>query len=185
MNIIGRSFLARLAIPILAWAGLTSGCATPAVWTAMVPETTVNENNHPYSIAIEVTGGRATESTGTPQVSNGAFRQALSETLTKSRLFAQVIEDRVADYRLEVIIFDIEQPPPGNPEDRLTVTMEAGWTLTHKDTGEATWQKVIRSNYTASMRAALTYIFRLRLATEGAAKENISAGVTELSGLEL
>lgn len=181
MRLLDLPSLARLAVLVVSSATLATGCATPAASSGMIPESDKGKT-HPYSVSIEVTGGRATETTGTPQVSNEAFREALTKTLAGARLFAHVIEAKVADYEMNVIIFDIEQPDSGMSVD---VSMEAGWTLTKRNSGEIAWQKVVRTAYTASGGSALTFTSRLRLATEGAARENIRQAVSEISKLEL
>ncbi|TFH50777.1 MAG: hypothetical protein E4H01_01510, partial [Lysobacterales bacterium] len=65
------------ALALTACAGLLAGCATGAVAEAMIPETINIEKTHPYSVDIDVTGGRATEPTGTPQIANDAFDEAI------------------------------------------------------------------------------------------------------------
>ena len=54
-----------------------------------------------------------------------------------------------------------------------------------KLTGKIVWQQALRSTYTASSDSDVTFVGRLRKATEGAAKDNIKQGVTEIVRLEL
>ncbi len=170
------------ALVLLPWTCLLSGCATPAVSEAMIPETASIEKTHPYSINVEVTGGRATEPTGTPQIANDAFDEAITETLIKARTFAKVQDNKAGNYELSVIIFNVQQPSSGG---RASVTMETGWTLTNRLTGEVVWQQALRSTYTASSDSDITFVGRLKKATEGAAKDNIKQGVTEIARLNL
>lgn len=169
-------------LALLAWTGLLGGCATPAVSEAMIPETISVEMTHPYSVNVEVTGGRATEPTGTPQIANDAFDKAITETLIKAETFAKVQDDKAGNYELSVIIFNVQHPSFGA---RASVTMETGWTLTNRLTGKIVWQKALRSTYTASSDSDVTFVGRLKKATEGAAKDNIKQGVTEISRLNL
>ncbi len=170
------------ALVLLAWTSLLGGCATPAVSEAMIPETASIEKTHPYSVNVEVTGGRATEPTGTPQIANDAFDEAITETLIKAKTFAKVQDDKAGNYELNVIIFNVQQPTSGAT---ASVTMETGWTLTNRLTGEIVWQQALRSTYTASNDSDITFIGRLKKATEGAAKDNIKQGVTEIARLNL
>ena len=172
------------ALALLPWTGLLGGCATPAETEAMIPETASAEKTHPYSITVEVTGGRATETTGTPQIANDAFDEAITETLIKTKAFARVKQDKAGNYALEVIIFNVQQPPPIG-SGSASVTMETGWTLTNLLTGEIVWQKALRSTYTAASNSDLTFIGRLKKAMEGVAKDNIKQGVTEIARLSL
>ena len=169
-------------LALLACAGLLGGCATPAVSEAMIPETASIEKTHPYSVNVEVTGGRATEPTGTPQIANDAFDEAITATLTKAKTFAKIQSDRAGNYELNVIIFNVQHPASG---DSASVTIETGWTLTNRLTGEIVWQKALRSTYTASSDSDITFVGRLKKATEGAAKDNIKQGVTEIARLDL
>jgi hypothetical protein len=47
------------------------------------------------------------------------------------------------------------------------------------------WTRDINSEYTAKASAAFAGVERLRLANEGAARENILQAVTEMAGLTL
>ena len=170
------------ALVLLPWACLLSGCAMPAVSEAMIPETASIEKTHPYSVNVEVTGGRATEPTGTPQIANDAFDEAITETLIKAKTFAKVHDNKAGNYELRVIIFNVQQPSSGAT---ASVTMETGWTLTNRLTGEVVWQQALRSTYTASSDSDITFVGRLKKATEGAAKDNIKQGVTEIARLNL
>lgn len=174
---------ARLAvIALLTTHVLLGGCATPAVSEAMIPETAAIEKTHPYSVNVEVTGGRATEPTGMPQIANEAFETAITQTLENIRAFERIHEKKTGNYELSVIIFNVQHPPSGGS---ATVTIETGWTLTNRLTGEIVWQQALRSTYTASSDSDITLIGRLRKATEGAAKDNIKQGVTEITRLDL
>jgi Tfp pilus assembly protein FimT len=167
---------------LVACAVLLGGCAAPAASRAMVPETAAVERTHPYSVNVQVTGGRATEPTGTPQISNDNFDQAITETLTKTKTFAKVQSEKSGNYELNVIIFNVHQP---SSENTATVTLETGWTLTNRLTGSVVWQKALRSTYTASRDSDVTFVGRLKKATEGAAKDTIKQGVTEIARLNL
>lgn len=169
------------ALLLLACAAHLGGCAAPAASKAMVPETAVNEKTHPYSVNVEVTGGRATEPIGTPQISNESFDEAITETLDRTRTFAKVLDGKSGNFELNVIIFDVEQPSSG----AATVTLETGWTLTNRLSGEIVWQKALRASYTAAVDSDITFIGRLKKATEGAAKDTIKQGVTQISRLDL
>lgn len=170
------------AIGLLTLHLLLGGCATPAVSEAMIPETAVIEKTHPYSVNVEVTGGRATEPTGMPQIANEAFDKAITATLEKTRAFERIHEDKTSNYELSVIIFNVQHPPSGGS---ATVTIETGWTLTNRLSGKIVWQQALRSTYTASSGSDITFVGRLRKATEGAAKDNIKQGVTEITRLDL
>jgi hypothetical protein len=158
------------------------GCATGASDQAMVPMTTTVAKKHPQSVSVEVTGGQETDAMSKPQVSNAAFAQALEQAITQSQAFSRVVKGSGQDYRLSVVIASLDQPSFGFS---FTVKMEAGWTLKRVDTGATVWQEAIRSEHTASTSDAFAAVVRLRLATEGAARNNISQGLSRISQLNL
>jgi hypothetical protein len=83
---------------------------------------------------------------------------------------------------LTVTIFNLDQPSFGFS---FTVKMEAGWSLRRADTGAVVWQESIKSEHTATTGDAFAAVKRLRLANEGAAKENIAQGLSKISTLSL
>lgn len=163
-------------------AALMGGCATGASHEAMVPTSMTTANTHPQSVTVEVTGGQDTDALGKPQISNDSFAQALEQAIMQSRTFSRVIKGSGQDYRLSVVIAGLEQPTFGFS---FTVKMEAGWTLKRADTGATVWQESIRSEYTAGGGDAFAGVVRLRMATEGAARNNISQGLSRISQLKL
>ena len=147
------------------------GCATPATFEGMVPTSFQTEQNHPETVRVNVTGGQETVALGRPQITNSAFTQALTESITKSRTFSRVIDDQSpkADYLLTVTLFSMDKLVFGQ-----TVSMEAGWTLRRGDDGTVVWQESIKSEHTDA---------DIRLATEGAARNNIAQGLRDISKL--
>jgi hypothetical protein len=93
-----------------------------------------------------------------------------------------VVEGAGGDYLLSVVLFSMDQPTMGFD---FTVKMEAGWTLKRANTGATVWQEAIRSVYTATTDDSFAAITRLRLATEGAARNNIAEGLSKISKLNL
>ncbi|MGH8306193.1 MAG: hypothetical protein ACRETG_11340, partial [Steroidobacteraceae bacterium] len=59
------------------------------------------------------------------------------------------------------------------------------YTLIDTQSGTTIWTKDIPSEYTAKGSEAFAATKRLRLANEGAAKNNISKALTEISALNL
>jgi len=176
-NQLSLVYLALYAIVVL-----LGGCATPATYDAMVPVTFETAKQHQKTVNVGVTGGQETETTGKPQISNAALTQALVESITKSKVFSRVIQDKGVDYQLMVTLFSMEQPSFGFS---FTVKMEAGWTLKRVDTGATVWQKSIQSEHTVGAGEAFAGVVRLRMATEGAARQNIALGLSEISKLNL
>jgi hypothetical protein len=182
MKQLKRTHLSGYRWPLLVvCAALLGGCATGASYEAMVPTSVQAANKHPQAVSVEVTGGQETDGLGKSQISNDSFAQALEQAITQSQTFSRVIKGSGQDYRLSVVIAGLEQPSFGLS---FTVKMEAGWTLKRADTGATVWQESIRSEHTAGPGDAFAGVVRLRMATEGAARNNISQGLGRISQLK-
>ena len=171
-----------ILIAACACVALLAGCATPASREAMVPPTVTVAKKHPQSVSVEVTGGQQTDAMGKSQISNEDFAQALEQAITQSQTFASVGKGAGQNYRLSIVIVSLDQPSFGLT---FNVKMEAGWTLKRADTGATVWQESIRSESTAGPSDAFAAVARLRMATEGAARNNISQGLSKISQLSL
>jgi hypothetical protein len=164
-------------------AALLAGCASTTPTTdGMIPAFSVRDARapvHPQTVAVEVKDTR--------QIPDGAFRRALADAVTLSKVFSRVVDKPGGgSYVLSVTVTRLEQP-----ESRLnlnlnpTVRMEAVWALARADTGATVWRASIRSQHTAVPADTFDGKARLRLATEGAARDNIAAGLARLSKLDL
>jgi hypothetical protein len=165
--------LSPLGLFLYGFVALLWGCSTPATFEGMVPTSFETAKSHPQTVGVYVTGGQETVAVGRPQVTNSAFTQALTESITKSRTFSRVVEDQSqrADYLLTVTLFSMDKRVFGR-----TVKMEAGWTLRLAEAGTVVWQESIITEYTDA---------NIILATEGAARNNIAQGLGKMSKLGL
>lgn len=160
---------------------LLAGCATPATYQGMVSDRFDIARQHDKSVSVSTSGGSETSSIGKPQISDADFTRALMESINQSKVFSQVLSGAGANYALQVAIISMEQPTFGGS---FTVKMEAAWSLRRSD-GAVVWQEGIRSTHTATMDDSMVGVTRLRLATEGAARENIKQGLAKISRLNL
>ncbi|RBA23975.1 hypothetical protein [Herminiimonas fonticola] len=161
---------------------MLGGCAAPSTSKGMTPDSIKTTNKHAKSVSVNVAGGKETDKIGKSQIADTAFSQALVDSINNSKTFSSVIQGKGADYLLTVSIFNIDQPSFGFS---FTVKMEAGWSLQRADTGAVVWQESIKSEHTATTSDAFAGVERLRLANEGAAKNNISQGLSKISALKL
>lgn len=152
---------------------LLANCAAPAAFDAMIPSSFETARKHPQTVHVQVTGGQDSEAVGRPHIPNSAFTQALTESIIKSQTFSRVVDEKSsrAEYLLTVTLFSIDKRVFGQ-----TVKLEAGWTLRRSASAVNVWQESIVSEYTGA---------NVKLATEGAAKNNIAAGLAKLSKLTL
>jgi hypothetical protein len=166
---------------LIAVAGLLGGCASPATSTAMIPGKFEVGTQHAKSASVQVGGGQATSSMGKSQIGDAEFAAALVESINKSKTFSKVIQGQGADYLLNVTIFSMDQPSFGFS---FTVKMEALWTLTKTD-GSVIWKEAVKSEHTATTSDAFAGVERLRMANEGAARNNIALGLAKIGKLAL
>jgi len=147
----------------------------------MIPTAFRTAKKHPQTVGVSVNGGKETDSTGKPQISDATFTQALTESITKSQTFSKVIQASGADYLLTVTLFVWSS--------RVSVSRSpSNWRRLDAErvsNGQAVWQESIKSEFTATTSDAFAAVTRLRLATEGAARNNISAGLARISELNL
>ncbi len=173
-----------LLLSIITGGGI-AGCATssPASPAGMVPQDLRLHRTHARSIEVKVRGGRATDPKGTSQISNQAFARAIIDSIRDSGAFARVVAGEGADYLLRVAIVELEQSPQTGFS--MTARMEARWTLSRSDTRKPVWDETVHSAHSASAISSRKAVTRMRLATEGAAKENIRQGIERISRIDL
>ncbi len=168
---------------IAVFAAIISGCATGAVSTKMVPPDYSIQTKQPYGVAVQTSGGKETNPAWVSQISSESFKEALVESISKSGAFRAIVQADQADYMLDVDIVDLDQPVWGGID--MTVTMKAKWKLTSMKDKAVVFQENITKPYTAAFGEAFVAAERLRLANEGAARENIKEGLKKLSELPL
>lgn len=160
------------------------GCASATKPEAMIVQTPdgVEYNTISETVHVITEGGMETSSVGASQISNADFQLAIVESIKKSRLFLDIAENTSeASYILYASIIDVEQPTMGFS---MTVSIEVAWSLSRVEDKKPVWRSSHQSTYTASAGAAFAGVTRLRLATEGAAKENIEWALKSISQLE-
>jgi hypothetical protein len=147
---------------------LLASCAAPAAFEAMIPNSFDTARKHSRTVHVQVTGGQDKQS------ADPIFPIPPSpKRFIKSQTFSRVVDDKSsgAEYLLAATLFSIDKRIFGE-----TVKLEAGWTLRRVGSAVNVWQESIVSEYTGA---------NVKLATEGAAKNNIAAGLAKISKLTL
>ena len=158
-----------------------TGCASPAKIDGM----TVSDNQtqalqfdkplHDNLHLSEVNGGDKTNPLWTSEIDGADFHAALSQSLDKAGLLSASSE---APFTLRANLLKVDQPLFGLD---FEVTTEVEYTLVEKASGKVLFRETLRTPFTAGVGDAFVAIKRLRLANEGAAKENIAALLKRLS----
>jgi len=165
-----------LALLALSAAVALGGCATPAKPENMTPTVVPATRHSDHDVSVVVSGGSETSSTHTSQISNEDFARALSDALAKSEVFSKVSATG-GYYKLSAYIGKVDQPSMGLS---LTVTVEVSYTLIDTASGKPLWTKNVTSVHTTGTSESFMAVDRLRLATEGAAKDNIRQAIAAL-----
>jgi hypothetical protein len=166
---------------LLAIALLASGCASDARPDAMIapvsPEVAVTAEPSPLRAAITVgavTGGGETSPLWRSNVSNDSFRAALEQSLALHALAA-------AGQGRYLINADLalDRPLAGF---EMTVTATVHYTVLSLTDQAVKLDEVVETPYTAHFSDSFLGTERLRLANEGAVRENIEAVIKRLVG---
>lgn len=162
------------AILLISTILLFSGCVPMATKDGSIARKMPNLHSHQSAIAVSANSGNE-------NISNEDLKQAIEQSIIENSLFTKVINGSGSDYLLEVVIISMEKPAFGF---NFTVNMEATWLL--KDTyNKVIMRKLIKSSHTATVGDAFVAQVRLRLAMEGAIRENIRSGLLDMSDLQL
>jgi hypothetical protein len=156
------------------------GCAQPAQVSGMIapPPTTDAWVTSPYAGAMsvaEVTGGEETDPMWKSMVGNGQFHEALQHSLAANKLLAATPE--AAKYTIKAELKELSQPFMGFD---MTVSAKVNYQVAAKDASELAFGQVIDSEYTATVSDAFLGVERLKLANEGAIRENIKEFIKRL-----
>lgn len=173
----GWGVLILLALPILA------GCTLTPDRGDMVPPTYRIKERHQGTVQIQVSGGQ--EASRQPGGAIGwnlpdeLFAEALAEALTKSGLFSRVASGGEADYRIQVTLKRLLQPPGGVGE--MESQLGAMWVLKDAKSDEVLWQDFIVTTGLTSFSEAPSGATRLKRSMARAANSNIFRAIHEIS----
>jgi hypothetical protein len=157
-----------------------AGCAARA--SRMIPSSYDLKNKHPYTVKVEVVGGRETHPLWTSQISDLAFTKALNSAIVQSGVFAAVAKDEKADYFLDVTILHYDQPVIGIDFD---VNMVTQWELSKAGQYKRIWMDTVSTTYRAKLGDALWTNERIQKANEGVVRANIKEAIKRLSEIQL
>jgi hypothetical protein len=165
-----RSGNARLgALLVLLSLGACASGATPGAMTVPVSEQTLLSPSSRLRQAVqlgEVGGGRETNPLWTSQVASSDFAAALRQSLATHAMLA--INNQT--FRLDATLVGLEQPLAGFD---LEVRSRVRYRLADAASGAVVFDREVPASYTAPFSSSFYAVERLRLANEGAVKENI------------
>lgn len=175
----------KLILP-MALAIALSGCATSArvdQMTARKIEASKIASDAPLKGDLSLGGvsrGTSTSPSWNSRVGEGEFRQALEQSLSAVRLLAS--DQDKASYVLSAALVRLERPLIGLD---LKVTADVDYSVEERSTGRKVFSKTVSSSFTGTFSDAALAFERLKIANEGAVRENIEELVDELLSLNV
>jgi ABC-type uncharacterized transport system auxiliary subunit len=161
---------------------LLGGCASPADRAAMEAGPVVRAQvPKGDSVQITVSGGQETGALDPSSIADADLKAAVEASILKAGLFGSV--SRIpADYTLYVRIIELQRPLMGG---NFTVKLELAWQLIRISDQKIMFRTSIRSSHRTTMSESFAAVTRLKMAVEGAVKENIETFLKELSAAQL
>lgn len=159
---------------------MLGACGTPAQRANMEVAGVAAPKKNNHAVVVAVSGGQQAEGAGVGIV-GADFKAATEASLQRAGAFGSVQASAAgAGYALNANIIELRMPGMGFS---MTVDMEVAWSLTRLGDGAVLMRKAIRNSYTASVSDAFAGVTRVRLAVEGAARENIQKMLKELEAV--
>lgn len=175
MNSVLKKLAAVFGLAIL------TACASPAefqnmVVTDAVDTTTVQTTAYHQNVTVaRVDGGEDTNPLWTSEISSEAFEKALIKSLENAGILSELKDG--APYKLRATLLEVDQPIFGL---NFTVRTRVRYEVIDTQTNKAIFDQEVPAEHTATFGDSPFAIQRLRLANEGAAKNNIAAFIEKL-----
>lgn len=169
-------------IALIAAVVALAGCASGAHKDNMAVAPVASTKKFPYSVTVDAKGGAETGAMDSSNVSNADLKAAIESSIAKSSLFKSTVQGKNGDYELTVTVTQLQKPTFGGA---FTVTMEAAWSLIKTSDKSVVMRKAIQSSHTAQFSDSFVGVTRLRMALEGAVRDNISQGLQAISALPI
>lgn len=169
---------AALALALIAVAGCSSETRSTAIVAPATSSTLVDSNSPLFQSVVvgEVNGGEETTlTTLTSKVSNASFREALTTSL---RLNGMLSPQPESDFIVDATIVSIEQP---TLQLNFTTTATVSYLVRARKTNKALYENTLTTTSEAKFTDSIVRQERIRLATEGAMRENIAEFVAAFS----
>lgn len=167
-------------ILVLLGLSLVVGCASPADMNSMIVGKSPTERLSLPDVAkgaftvTKVGGGEETNPLWTSEVDNASFRGALVRSLDDSGLGGGL---NTAKHEVEANLVSMDQPLFGLD---FTVTSTVNYIVRNAKTKAVWMDERINASYTATVGDAFIAITRLKLANEGAIRENLRIFIDEV-----
>jgi len=165
---------------------MLTGCAAPSrSCNMMVAKSDLSPNLPKKSCCFtnnvcvgEVEGGSETHPLGRSLVDNGAFKNALEKSLVNVDLYH---DNPKARYILNAKLEKLKQPLIGFD---FTVTCQTKYQIFDQQKNKIVFERTLTTPYTASFTSSIIGIERMKVANEGAVRENIRNLINQLYSIQ-
>lgn len=160
-----------IASSVLLLSSMTSSREVMNPEIKMVPGT-----DYPIPFELSVRGASA-------GIQADYFEQSIVEAIIASDIFSGLDDSTGKPYSLNIRIIRVDAPTFSY---KMTVVMNVIWELVHAADGVEVLHENIQSSYTGgAFEGGLIGANRVRVAAEGAARENIRLGLEKIASLDL
>jgi hypothetical protein len=154
-------------------------CSTTATREGMTAVKTEPLAQVGQSVKVSTLAGGGAD--GSSDIADEDLKAVIESSIERTGVFKQVVQSGGSEYELTVRVVSIKKPLAGFS---MTVDMETAWSLVRVSDRKAVLQKGIASTYTAGMGEAFSGMTRVRMAVEGAVRENIAQGLKAIAALK-
>ena len=142
----------------------------------MSPEFQNSQNEHPIPFALSVRGASA-------GIQAEYFERSVVDAIVASDVFLNIDDSDGKPYSLDIRIIRVEAP---SFSFNMTVDMNVVWALSRSTDGEQLLHEKVQSTFTGGMfEGGLIGANWVRVAAEGAARENVRRGLEKIVSLNL
>jgi hypothetical protein len=166
--------IAAALVPLAACASSATPRGMTAMPTDLADSAVTADLEDTVAIGV-VSGGEDMNPLWTSEVGNEDFKQALRDSLKGMKLYADLPGSR---YLLDVHLVNLDQPLMSFD---TTVTASVKYLLSERATKKAVLDELVVAKHTTTMSESWYGVERLKLANEGAIRDNIVEFIRRLS----
>jgi len=177
-----RAFHRRLIFIPLVAVSLLTGCISEYSKKEITPASLKGIGKHSGTVQVLITGGgKLNANTGVSNIQNQTLQDAIADSITQSGLFSQVVKVGNADYQLDVLLVNLDQPV-GNLT--MTGTARIIWKLTMLQNGKQIFQDEIVTVDRETLGDHFVGEARARAAVSGSVRKNIQEAIERISKIQ-
>jgi hypothetical protein len=158
---------------------MLTGCISEYSQKEITPVGLSVANKHPETVLIVATGGgKLHVNTGVSNIQDQTLLDAIANSITQSGLFTRAVTVGNADYQLDVLLVNLDQPAG---TFTMTGTARIIWKLTRLQDGKEVFQDEIVTEDRETVGDHFVGETRARAAVSGSVRKNIQEAIERIS----